>query len=277
MRGPWLLRLLGGTLTLLTLVVALAWVFPLYWAVVTSLKAETDTIALPPTLLPESVNLGAYAYVLQNSPILRWYANSVATSLVITGSVLLLTMLCAYALSQLDFRGKRALYWVILLGFMIPFQAGVVPLFMFMNELGLVNTYAGLVLPQLAAPIAVVIYKQFFDQVPRDLGDAARIDGASEWRVLFGIFLPLNWGITWSLGIITFIAAWNNFFWPFIIMNSSAMFTIPVGITQTQSAYGIAYANTMAAAVLAALPTVVLYLLFQRRVTQSVMMSAGLK
>ncbi|MER3484009.1 MAG: hypothetical protein C4332_13500, partial [Meiothermus sp.] len=135
----------------------------------------------------------AYTYIIQNSPILNWYVNSVVTSVLITFFVLLLALLCAFALSQLEFPGKPWLYWIILAGFMIPFQASIVPLFMLMNKLGLVNSYGGIILPQLAAPLAVVIYKQFFDQVPKELGDAARIDGASEFRVLFGIFLPMNW------------------------------------------------------------------------------------
>jgi len=270
-------RLLAASATLLTLLFGLVWVFPVYWMLVTSLKSDTDTTLLPPKLLPSPIDFSAYTYILANSPILRWYANSVITSLVITALVLVLALLCAYALSQLEFPGKPWLYWIILAGFMIPFQASIVPLFMLMNKLGLVNSYAGIVLPQLASPIAVVIYKQFFDQVPRDLGDAARIDGATEFRVLFSVYLPMNWNITWALAIVTFIAAWNNFFWPFIVTNSIPMMTIPVGITQVQSAYGIAYAKTMATAVMAAFPTVVAYLLFQRRVTEGIMATAGLK
>ncbi|MGI8748906.1 MAG: carbohydrate ABC transporter permease [Deinococcus sp.] len=138
---------------------------------------------------------------------------------------------------------------------MIPFQASLIPLFILVNKLSLVNNYLGLILPQLAAPM----------------------DGAGEYRVLFSIFLPLNWAITFSLAIVTFIAAWNNFLWPFIVMNDTSKLTIPVGITQVQSAYGVAYAKTMASAVTAAVPTIVAYLIFQRRVTEGVMASAGLK
>lgn len=277
MKRPPLALWLGGAWTLLTVAFALIWVFPVYWMVVTSLKADTDTVSVPPTFIPKPFDASAYTYIIQNSPILNWYVNSVVTSVLITFFVLLLALLCAFALSQLEFPGKPWLYWIILAGFMIPFQASIVPLFMLMNKLGLVNSYGGIILPQLAAPLAVVIYKQFFDQVPKELGDAARIDGASEFRVLFGIFLPMNWNITWALAIVTFIAAWNNFFWPFIITNATPMLTIPVGITQTQSAYGVAYAKTMATAVMAAFPTVIAYLLFQRRVTEGIMATAGLK
>ena len=274
---PRLVAMLGASGTLLTVVFALFWFFPLYWMLVTSFKDETQTISTDQSWIPQPFDFSSYSYVILNSPILRWYLNSVVTSVIITVMVLLLAMLCAYAISQLEFPGKNLVFWIILAGFMIPFQASIIPLFMFMNKLGLVNTYAGVVLPQLAAPVAVVIYKQFFDQVPRELGDAARIDGASEFRVLFGVYLPLNWGITWALAIITFIGAWNNFFWPFIVTSATPMLTIPVGITQVQSAYGIAYAKTMATAVLAAFPTVAAYLIFQRRVTEGVMATAGLK
>lgn len=275
--GVRLARIWGGIVTALTLLLAAAWVFPMYWAVITSVKPDDETIVAPPTLWPQKFDFSSYSYIFQNSEIVRWYINSVLTAMLITFLVLLLSMLCAYALSQINFRGRTWLYWLVLAGFMIPFQASLIPLFIFINKLGLVNSYTGLVVPQLAAPIAVVIYKQFFDQVPPALGDAARIDGASEWRVLFGIFLPLNWGITVSLAIVTFIAAWNNFLWPFIVMNDTAKLTIPVGITQVQSAYGVAYAKTMATAVTAAVPTVVAYLIFQRRVTEGVMATAGLK
>jgi multiple sugar transport system permease protein len=274
---PRLAALLGASGTLLTVLFAFVWFFPLYWMLVTSLKDETQTISTSQSWIPQPIDFSSYSYVLLNSPILRWYVNSAVTSVIITVAVVLLAMLCAYAISQLEFPGKTLVFWIILAGFMIPFQASIIPLFMFMNSLGLVNTYAGVVLPQLAAPVAVVIYKQFFDQVPRELGDAARIDGASEFRVLFGVYLPLNWGITWALAIITFIGAWNNFFWPFIVTSATPMLTIPVGITQVQSAYGVAYAKTMATAVLAAFPTVAAYLIFQRRVTEGVMATAGLK
>ncbi|MGY2894023.1 carbohydrate ABC transporter permease [Deinococcus sp. UYEF24] len=272
-----LARFPGVLLTIFTVLLAVIWVFPMYWAVVTSVKGETETIANPPTLFPQAFDFSAYTYIFQNSPIVQWYVNSVLTSVLITLLVLLLSMLCAYALSQIDFKGRKWLYWLVLAGFMIPFQASLIPLFILINKMGLVNNFAGLILPQLAAPVAVVIYKQFFDQIPPELGDAARMDGASEFRVLFSIFLPLNWSITFSLAIVTFIAAWNNFLWPFIVMNDTAKLTIPVGITQVQSAYGVAYAKTMASAVSAAIPTVIAYLLFQRRVTEGVMAAAGLK
>src|SRR5699024_1119468 len=116
------------------------------------------------------------------------------------------------------------------------------------NQLNQVNTYGGIILPQLIFVICIIVFKQFFDQIPGELRDSAVIDGASEFRILRSIYLPLSLGITWALAIVTFIAAWNNFFWPFIVTTSTDMMTIPVGITQVQDAYGIAFARTMAVA-----------------------------
>jgi multiple sugar transport system permease protein len=263
--------------TLFTLVMATLWVFPLYWAVVTSLKNESQTLARPPAWIPSPVTFEAYAKVLGESGVLRWYFNSIFTGVIITFFVILLCMLCGYAISQLSFPGKNILYWSLLAGFMVPGYALIVPLFILMNDLDSVNSYQGIILPQLIAPIAIIIYKQFFDAVPHALRDSAVIDGAGEFRILFNVFLPINWGITWALAIVTFIGAWNAFFWPFIITTSESMMTIPVGITQVQDSFGVRYARTMAVAVLAGLPMVAAYLIFQRRVTEGIMVTAGLK
>jgi multiple sugar transport system permease protein len=256
---------------------ALAWLSPVYWIAATALKSETDTIALPPSFVPIPPDFGAFTFVMQNSPIFRWYANTILVSAVITFFSILCALMCAYALSLLQFKGKRLVYWALLVGFMLPFSAMAIPLFMLMNKLHFVNSYAGIILPQIAAPLSVIVFKQFFDQVPIDFRNAAVIDGAGDFRILFNIYIPLNWSIIWAMAIVTFIGAWNNFFWPFIVTNSTPMLTIPVGMTQVQSAYGVAFAKTSAIAVLASIPTAVAYLIFQKRVTQGVMAAAGIK
>lgn len=269
--------ILGFLCTLLTLVMALAWIFPVYWLTVTSLKTEDQTIVVPPSFVPWPPNFDAFVYVLQNSPFIRWYINTIVVSVTVTFFCILFALMCAYALSQLEFRGRRLIYTALLVGFMLPFSALAVPLFMMMNKFNLVNTFAGLILPQIAIPLPVIVFKQFFDDVPRDFRDAALIDGAGYWRILFRIYLPLNWNITWAMSIVTFISTWNNFFWPLIITNSTPMLTIPVGMTQIQLAYGVSFAKICATAVLASIPTAAAYLLFQKRVTQGIMAVAGLK
>ncbi len=160
---------------------------------------------------------------------------------------------------------------------MLPFATMAVPLFMFMTRLNFVNSFAGLIAPQVATPLAAIVFKQFFDEVPRDFRDAALIDGASDFKILFNIYLPLNWSIIWAMSIIVFIGAWNNFLWPLIVTNSTPMLTVPVGMTQVQSGYGVFFAKICATGVLASIPTAAAYLLFQKKVTQGVMAAAGLK
>lgn len=269
--------LIAPAITAGTLLCALIWAFPLYWALATSLTPETDLVKSGFHMLPQQITFASYSFVFGNTPIIRWFINSLGTAAIITVLVIAMSACCAYALSQLRFPGRKLLYGVILVSFMVPIQALIVTHFILMADFGFVNTWAGVILPQLILPVVVIIYKQFFDSVPRDFREAAILDGAGEFNLLFSIYLPMNWGITTALAIITFIAAWNNFLWPFLVTSSNNAMTVTVGITQVHNAYGIRYARDLATAVIAAAPVVLAYLVFQRRVNQSIMLSAGIK
>ena len=271
------LRPFDAALTALTLAGAALWVFPLYWAVITSLKPEYEVVQPGIDLIPRHWTAGAYLFILTETPILRWYWNSTSTSVAITALVLALSAGCAYALSQLRFPGQSLLYGVILASFMVPIQALIVTHFVLMNDFGLIDSWLGVILPQLIVPVAVIVYKQFFDAIPKEFREAALLDGASEFQIFRLVFLPMNWGVTTALAIITFIAAWNNFLWPFLVANSDRSMTVTVGITQVHENFGVQYARNLAGAVLAALPVALAYLAFQRRVTQAIMLSAGIK
>jgi len=266
-----------GVVTLVTLGAALAWVFPLYWAVVTTLKPEYEVVAPGVHLLPQAFTLDSYAYVLTHTIIGRWYLNSFATAGAVTVLVVAMSATCGYAISQLEFPGRRLLYGLILASFMVPLQALIVTHFVLMNDFGLINSWAGIILPQLIVPVVVIVYKQFFDSIPKEFREAAVIDGAGEFDVFLQIFLPMTWGVTTALAIITFIGAWNAFLWPFLVVTSDTTMTVPVGIVQVHDAFGVQYARNLAGAVLAALPVAAAYLVFQRKVTEAVMLSAGLK
>jgi multiple sugar transport system permease protein len=255
---------------------ATIWMFPLYWALVTSIRSE-DRVVAGGRLLPDELNLSAYVDVIRNTNVVRWYINSVGTAVIITVVVLVFGMMCAYALSQIRFPGRRILYGIVLMSFMVPIQSLYVSQFILSNDLGLVNSWAGIILPQLIVPVVIVVYKQFFDAVPKELREAAVLDGGGEFTLLFKVYLPLNWGITTALAIVTFITAWNEFFWPFLVVTSEEQMTIPVGITQVNDAFGVFYARVMAVALLAAAPVAVAYLIFQKRVTEAVMISSGIK
>ncbi|SEQ92747.1 carbohydrate ABC transporter membrane protein 2, CUT1 family [Faunimonas pinastri] len=271
------LNLGGALITLVTIIAAILWFFPLYWSVITSLKPEYEVVEPTIRLIPRHWTLDAYVYVFENTPILRWYLNSTVTSAAITILVLIMSAGCAYALSQLRFPGRRLIYGMILVSFMVPIQALIITHFVLMNDFGLINTWLGVILPQLIVPVAVIVYKQFFDSIPREYRESALLDGANEFQIFGRLYVPMNWGVTTALAIITFIAAWNNFLWPFLVTNSNASMTVTVGITQIHENFGVQYARNLAGAVIAASPVAVAYLVFQRRVTDAIMLSAGIK
>jgi multiple sugar transport system permease protein len=267
----------GLILTLLTVIAAVIWAFPLYWAVITTFKPEHEVVRPYIELWPDTFTAEAYFHIIANTKIVRWYINSIIVSGVITVAVVGMGAACGYAISQLRFPGRTLLWWLILASFMVPIQALIVNHFVIMSNVGLVNTLPGIILPQLIAPVVIIVYKQFFDSVPRDFREAAVIDGASEFQLLFKIYLPMNWGVTTALAIITFIGAWNAFLWPFLVTTTEDVMPVSVGITQVQDAFGIYYARLLAGAVMTGLPVAIVYLIFQRRVTQAIMLTAGVK
>ncbi|AMD58653.1 carbohydrate ABC transporter permease [Rhizobium pusense] len=269
-------RLENIILTVLTFSAALVWIFPLYWTFVTSIRSD-ENVAGNTLLIPDEFRLSAYVNAIFNTQLMNWYINSVGTAAIVTVSVLLISMLCAYALSQIRFPGRRLLYGIVLASFMVPAQTLVVTQFILMKNLNLINTWAGIILPQLITPIVIIVYKQFFDSVPKEMREAVVLDGGGEYTILFKVYLPLNWGITTAMAIVTFITVWNAFFWPFLVVTSENMMTIPVGITQVNDTFGVAYARLMAIAMLAALPVIIAYVIFQRRVTEAIMISSGVK
>ena len=270
-------NLWGGLITALTVLVALIWAFPLYWGVISSLKPEDEVVRPYIELWPENLTFQHYIHALTATQIGNWYVNSVAVAVGVMVITILSSMLCGYALSQLSFPGRKVLWWLILASFMVPLQALIINHFVLVSQLGLINTWAGIMLPQLIHPVIIIVYKQFFDQVPRDFREAAVMDNASELAILFKVYLPMNWGVTTALSIVTFIWTWNAFLWPFLSVTKTEMMTITVGITQVNDAFGVYYARELAAAVLAGLPVALAYLLFQRRVTEAITLSAGIK
>ncbi|WP_312511715.1 carbohydrate ABC transporter permease [Massilia sp.] len=258
-------------------VLAALWMFPLLWAMSTALRPEHETVSAVFHWLPRDWTLDAFRITLSAGNMPRWLFNSALVALLVTVITMAISLMAAYAFSQLRFRGRALLFGVAMLAFLLPFEALLVPLFRTMNQLGLINSYAGLVLPQVVSPVVIYVFKQFFDQIPADFREAAVMDGAGPLRVLWSVYLPISGNIVWAMAIVTFIGAWNNFLWPFIIVTSNEMMTIPLGLTQTYDAFGVRYAQLMAAALLGALPVGLAYVLFQRRVTQGFLAASGLK
>lgn len=270
-------RVMGWLAFAVLILAAIVWLIPLAWAVDTSLKTEADTTTVPVSWIPPSgFTMESFWEILSAGNMLRWYFNSFLTSSIITLLVVLLGSLAAFGFSRVQFRGRRFLFFVIIAGLIIPPQILIVPLFAEMDALGLVDSYWGIILPQIAAPLSVFIFKQFFDGIPAELEDAARVDGASRFRIYWQIWMPLARPAIAAVAIFIFVISWNNFLWPFIIVTNTDMMTIPVGIATVQSSYGVRYADIMASAVLAGLPLIIVFLFFQRQIVQGVA-GTGLK
>lgn len=271
------LNLAAGALTVLTVIAAVIWVFPIYWGIISSLKPEDEVVRPYVELWPETLTFEHYVHALTATQIGRWYLNSVVSAVGTTIITVVTSMFCGYALSQLRFPLRRPLYWLILASFMVPTQTLIINHFVLIANMGLLNSWAGIILPQLIHPVIIIVYKQFFDQVPKEFREAAVMDNASELKILFKVFMPMNWGVTTALSIVVFIWSWNAFLWPFLAATKTEWMTITVGITQVNDAFGIYYARELSLAVLAGFPVALLYLLFQRRVTQAITLSAGIK
>lgn len=252
-------------------VLALAWLVPVAWAVLTSLKTEAEAAAMPVTLVPDSgFTLSAYKETLSEGKVPRWAWNSLLTSSLVTAITVVTSALAGYALSRMTFTGRRLIITLTVASIMIPSQILIVPLFKLMLSLDLVDTYWGIILPQVVAAPMVFILMKFFDQIPKELEEAALMDGASRLRILWSIIVPLSRPILGAVAIFVFIGAWNNFLWPFIVINDADLMTLPVGLQTVISAYGIQYAQNMAQAVLAALPLIVVFLFFQRQIIKGI-------
>ena len=265
-------------LTVLTIIAACVWFFPLYWALLTSIRTDQEAVAAGFDLLPDAPTLQNYIYVLLNSNIMRWYLNSTITSVSITFLVVSMGACAGYAISQLRFPGRTLLWWID------PGQlhgpgpgADRQPLRHHRRGRPLTPT-PGIILPMLIASghgdRLQAVLRRPAERLPRGGRDGRRQRIPAP---LPHLHLPMNWGVTAALAIITFIGAWNTFLWPFLAVSVEPMMTVTVGITQVQDAFGVSYARVMAGAVLAGLPVAVAYLLFQRRVTQAITLSAGIK
>jgi multiple sugar transport system permease protein len=258
------------------LLLALVWLLPLAWALATALKPDAETTAVPVRWFGSEITFEGFTSVLENGAVWRWYFNSFLVSSVVTLVTIVLASMAAFAFSRVKFRGRGVAYFFIAAGLIVPFQALIVPLFQELDAFGLVDTYWGIILPQIAAPIAVLVFKRFFDGIPKELDESARLDGASTFRVYWQIWMPLAKPAIAAVGIFTFVTSWNNFLWPYIITSAGALQTIPVGLATVQSFYGAQYAQVMALSLLGALPLFIAFVLFQRQIVEGIS-NTGLK
>ncbi len=258
-------------------VFAIVWLIPSLFALKTSLT-DNGTAALGASAILSDWNptLHSYASLFGAGDIWNWYIASGITSVITAFLTVVFASMAAFALSRLRFRGSNVVLLLIILGIMIPSQVLIVPIFQELNALNLLNTYWSVIFPQVPAVIAVFIFKQFFDGIPRELEEAARIDGASRWKIYWSLVMPLSRPVLAAVTILTFVGVWNNLLLPLFVLSNPNLMTIPVGLATVQGSFGQRYADIQAGAVLAALPLVILYLIFQRRIVEGVT-GSGLK
>jgi multiple sugar transport system permease protein len=249
---------------------------PLVWLLVSSVMTNAEINRFPPTLWPSGIDLGGYAYVLGNTMFPRWFTNSLIVSATAVASNLLLGALAGYAFARLRFAGSRVLLVLMLATMAIPFQLTMIPTFVVMRELGLIDTLGALILPSLVTPFAVFLMRQFFLSLPRELEEAAWIDGCSTLGVLFRIVLPLSRPALSTVAVLTFLTTWNDLTWPLIAINHDTRYTLQLGLTTFQGMHHTEWAAVMAGNVIVVVPVLLAFLGAQKTFIQSVT-ATGLK
>ena len=268
-------------ITAIMVVMAIAWLLPAVWVLVTSLKLTENIVRVPPEWIPWPVTIAHYVEVLFSSSrtarIGRAFLNSTVVSLGSVAVVVLTSAMAAYPLARMRFRGRDAIFALLVGSLMIPNAVVLVPQYVLVQRLGWLSTYQGLIVPEAAMTFAfgVFLLRQFFLTIPSELEDAARIDGAEPWQIFTRIVLPLSQPVLGALAIFAFRSAWNDFLWPLIAVNKPDMFPLPVALALLRGAYAAeSYGPIMAGAVLSALPLLIVFLVANRRIVEGVRVSA---
>lgn len=246
-------------------------VAPFVWMVLGSLKSQGELLQNPPTWWPQTASFDNYTQLFSRLNFSQYFVNSTIVALAVTAGNLLFCSMVGYALAMLDFRGRKALFMLVMTTLLIPGVVTFVPLFVLVTNAGLANSLPGLILPFLVSPFGVFLMRQYISGLPKDLLDAGRVDGASELRIFARIFLPLCGPALATLGILTFLGSWNNFLWPLVIAQEESKYTLPVALAlyskgQNSTQYGL----LLAGATVVVIPVLLVFLAFQRRVIEGI-------
>jgi len=265
----WIYVLLFGGLVLM--------VGPFLWMVLGSIKPQFDFLQSPPTFLPSTPTTDNYQRLLDQLDFPRFFFNSSVIALAVTVGNLVFCPMLGYALAKLQWRGKRVIMGLVLATLMVPGGITLIPNFILMSSLGLVNSYPGLILPFLAGPFGVFLMRQFMFGVPNELLEAARMDGANEFRVYWAIVVPIAMPVLATLGILTFLGSWNSFIYPLVMATEPQMYTLPVALaTFATGQYQADHGMLMAGSVVLVVPVLIVFVVFQRWITEGIA-TTGLK
>lgn len=254
----------------LSIFIFLIFFFPFVWMLTTSFKTLGETMTFPPSLFPKAMQWQNYNDAFDAIPFLKYLKNS----FIVTFSVLILQFItvipAAYAFSQYRFKGKNFFFGLTLITMMVPAQLVFLPLFVFFSKLGLINTYASLILPFGTSAFGIFMLRQTFNQMPKELVEAARLDHASELKIILRLFLPMARPTLVTLGLLTFIGTWNDYFWPLVLTTNDAVRTLPVGIASMRNAEtGINYNILMAGNVMLTIPIIAAYMLAHKHIIKA--------
>ncbi len=267
-------RFRRGDLMLYILLIpaAVATLMPIAYMLSQSLTPEADTLAWPIQWIPKNPTLNNFERLFNDPtlPVFRWLVNSVLVSLAVTALVLLIDSLTAYAFARLRFPGRDFIFFVLLISLMIPGHITLIPTFLLMRNLNFLDTYHALIWNHGAGVFGIFLLRQYFLSIPRELEEAAIVDGAGRLRLYWQIAVPLVSSALVALGIFTFLGSWNDLFWPLIVLSDRQQLTLPVGLAILGQGYYTQRSLTMAAAVVASFPVLLLYAVFQRRIIAGV-------
>jgi len=254
--------------------VALLFSLPLLWLALSSFMTNAQINRFPPTIIPDSLHLDGYRYVLKNALFPRWFVNSMIVSFVVVIGNLVFGSLAGYAFARMRFKGSRLLLGLMLATLVIPFQITMIPSFLLMKDLGLIDTLGALIVPSLVTPFAVFLLRQFFLSVPREIEEAAWIDGCSRLRTLWVIVMPLARPALGTVAVLTFLTTWNDLAWPLIAINNDHNYTLQLGLTTFQGQHRTQWSAVMAGNMITVLPVLAAFLAAQRTFIQSLTSSA---
>jgi ABC-type sugar transport system, permease component len=272
-------RIGSWSATILLFVGAIVVLAPLGWLVSTAFKPEGPIFAEAPRWIPAPPSTVHFREVAQRgaeAPIGRWLFNSFFVSSCVTGLTLLIASMAAYPLARMRFPGRDAIFYLVLGALIVPGQVTTIPVFLLIQKLHWFDTYPALIIPGLAGPFGVFLLRQYMQTIPKEMEEAATVDGCGPWRTWAKIILPLTKPALATLATLTFLGAWNDFMWPLIVTNSIEMRTIPIGIAIFQGRYTTEYGNMMATALIASLPVVLVFLVGQRFIFRGFVLT-GLK
>jgi multiple sugar transport system permease protein len=250
--------------------------FPFFWMVISSLKPLEDVVKFPPTIIPTRWMFSNYIEAWKSAPFARYFVNTLLVVSLVTIGVLLTSSLAAYAFALMEFKGKSFIFSLFLATMMVPYEVTLIPNFVLIRKLGWYNTYAALIIPWSCNAFSVFLLRQFFMNIPKDLFDAARIDGCGELGMLWRVAIPLSTPAILTVSLFSFLGSWNALLWPLVVTSSEDMRVLQVGLAVFLREEGTQYHLLMAAASFTIAPIVVLYFIFQRRFIEGIVLS-GLK